>query len=62
LPFSKKVENVYIFKSFEEAMKTLPLDQILPNVKTVEDGIEIYKKYVSIDTQNKFGVMLIQLV
>lgn len=43
-------------------MKTLPLDQILPNVKTVEDGIEIYKKYVSIDTQNKFGVMLIQLV
>lgn len=43
-------------------MRALPLKQILPVADiTVEKGIEIYKKLVSLPTQQKDGVVMIKL-
>ena len=59
--FRKEIEGICYFSSFEEAMTKLPLDQILPNVKTVSDGVEIYKKFISLEAQEKMGVVMIKL-
>ena len=53
--FIKILEKIY-FKTFEEALTNLDINKILPieNI-TIEKGIEIYKQYVSINTQLKDG-------
>lgn len=59
--FTKTVVEILYFKSFEEALTMLPISQILPNINTVSDGVDIYKKFVSLETQNKCGVIMIKL-
>ena len=57
----KVVDEVFRFGTFEDALQTLPLEQVLPGVATVEDGVQIYLKYVSIETQYIDGVAMIKL-
>lgn len=61
LSFIKTIVEVLHFKSFDEALTKLCLHQILPNVSTITDGVVIYKKYVSQETQDKYGVVMIKL-
>lgn len=56
-----RVINIHKFNTFEEAMTHLPLNHILPGVESLEDGINIYKKFVSIETQHRDGVCMIEL-
>ena len=57
-PFQKTVEGVRWFPSFESAIRTLGLDNVLPDVKTVHEGVEIYKRFVSEETQRREGVFV----
>ena len=57
----KVVDEVFRFGTFEDALRTLPLEQVLPGVATVEDGVQIYLKYASIETQRVAGVAMIKL-
>lgn len=63
--YQMKISNIQLFKSFEHALTvfyaTNTIDLILPNITSIQDGIEIYKKYVSIPTQIRDGVSIIQL-
>lgn len=63
--FTKTVEHVFVFKTFEEGLiyfnSTNQLKRVLPNIETVHEGVEIYKKYVSYPTQLKDGVVFIML-
>lgn len=56
-----RIINIHKFNTFEEAMNNLPLNYILPGVETIDDGINIYKKFVSIETQERDGVCMIEL-
>ena len=48
------------YKTFEEALTELPLDQVLPLPgMTIEEGVKIYQQYVSLATQQRDGVVLI---
>jgi len=47
--------------SFETALQIYPLEDILPGVENVEEGIKIYLKYVSKETQKRDGVCVIEL-
>lgn len=58
--FKAKVTSIQIFPTFEIALSNLPINEVLPIEDiTLEKGIDIYKKYVSINTQNKDGVCMI---
>ncbi len=59
--FIKILEKIY-FKTFEEALINLDINKILPieNI-TIEKGIEIYKQYVSINTQNIDGIVMLKI-
>lgn len=61
-PFNVIVNEIHHFATFEEALKGLPINEILPieNID-VEKGIEIYLKYVSLETQLKDGVVMLKI-
>jgi len=59
--FQRKIKNILKFKSFEEALQTLPLQRVLPGVASVDDGVAIYHKYVSQENEQAHGVLMIEL-
>ena len=60
--FNKTVTNIFKFQTFEHGL-TQPtfLTRALPTIPTIEEGVEIYKKYVSLQTQLKDGICFIEL-
>ena len=59
--FVKIIDKLY-FQTFEEALNKLNINDILP----IEDidiikGIEIYKQYVSIKTQESDGICMLKI-
>ena len=63
LPYRVKVIEILPFATFESALTKLPLEQILPleNI-TISQGVEIYYKYVSLQTQIQDGVIMLKIV
>jgi ASC-1-like (ASCH) protein len=59
---SMTVVEILEFPTFEIALRELPLEQVLPGVKTIEEGVEIYKKFVSLATQEREGVVMIKWI
>jgi ASC-1-like (ASCH) protein len=60
--FSVIVDEILHFKTFEEALNSLPIDMVLPidNID-IKSGIEIYFKYVSLETQIKDGIIMLKV-
>lgn len=62
LPFFKSVQKVLSFPTFEDALRAFGPESVLPlEGMTVARGVETYKKYVSIGTQLRDGVVMIRL-
>lgn len=61
-PIRVIVENIIEFPTFKDALTSLPIQEILPipNI-TIEEGIEIYKTFVSLQTQYRDGVVMIKI-
>ena len=60
--FQTIVEDILVFPTFEDALTSLDINKILPIPGiTVSDGVEIYKKFVSIPTQIKDGIIMIKI-
>lgn len=60
--FKVIVEDIIKFKTFREALKILPLNEVLPiEGIDIEKGVEIYYKYVSLQTQEKDGIVMIKI-
>jgi len=61
-PYTVIVEEMLEFSNFEVALINLPIEQVLPipNI-TVAEGVEIYKKYVSLPTQERDGVTMLKI-
>lgn len=59
--FVKIIDKLY-FQTFEEALNKLNINEILPieNID-INKGIEIYKQYVSIKTQETDGVCMLKI-
>ena len=59
------VVGILHFPTFRDALTVLGTEHVLPASNgqpyTVEQGVEIYKKYVSLETQEKDGVVMISL-
>jgi ASC-1-like (ASCH) protein len=62
--FKATIVSVLKYSTFQEALTSSsspPLSEILPGIQTVAEGILLYQKFVSLPTQERDGVALIQL-
>jgi ASC-1-like (ASCH) protein len=61
-PYQVIIEDFKHFSTFEDALRELDINEILPleNI-TVEKGVLIYQKYVSLKTQNEDGTVMIKI-
>jgi ASC-1-like (ASCH) protein len=61
----RRVVSVEKFPSYKEALEKLSerglLDDLLPGVTTVEDGLKIYLRNVTMLIQERHGVVLMEL-
>jgi ASC-1-like (ASCH) protein len=60
--FHSRVLAVHQFKSFEEGLTsgTVPLAEALPQVVSVQAGVDIYTKFYSLEQQDEFGALFIR--
>jgi ASC-1-like (ASCH) protein len=56
-----RIAGLHFYPSFNAALRALPLEQVLPDVASVEEGVKIYQEYVSLDTQARDGVVMIEI-
>jgi ASC-1-like (ASCH) protein len=60
-PFSATVTGTRWFASFERALDALGVDAVLPSVPTVAEGVDVYRRFVSDETQRRDGVCMLEL-
>jgi ASC-1-like (ASCH) protein len=60
-PYVVKIKAILKYKTFEEALCQLNMEEVLPGIKTVNEGVDIYYKFVSLETQLKNGVCMIEV-
>lgn len=61
-PYKVSIEDILHFQTFEDALKHLPLHDVLPiDDISVEKGVEIYQRYVSLQTQKSDGVIMLKI-
>lgn len=56
-----KIKGLHKFSNFREALVVLGLSRTLPGIATYDEGVSIYQQFVSLETQNKFGVCMIEI-
>jgi ASC-1-like (ASCH) protein len=56
-----KISDIRKYKSFMDMIETEGIDKVLPTIKTVEEGANIYNKYYLKTEQDKFGVLAIEI-
>lgn len=56
-----KIYNIVKYKSFKEYLEQEGLKRTLPNVKTIKEGINIYRQYYSKDQEDKYGILAIYI-
>ena len=59
--FQVQIVNKLYFRTFETALKVLPLNQVLPGISSIEEGIKVYHQYVSQATQEKDGIVMLEV-
>jgi ASC-1-like (ASCH) protein len=58
----KKIKDKLVFSSFDEALRTVKLKDILPTVRTMEEGVELYHSFSGYTEEEKlYGVVLFWL-
>ncbi|KAJ6366543.1 hypothetical protein OIU77_003019 [Salix suchowensis] len=54
-----KVEDVHRYASFSKMLQAESLEKVLPGVKTVEEGVEIYRKFYTDEKEMSNGVLAV---
>lgn len=57
----RKIKDIRIYSSLEEFIINEGLRNILPGVKTLEEGVDIYLQYFTKEDIKKYGMMAIEL-
>jgi ASC-1-like (ASCH) protein len=55
------VIKVMNYDSFTTMINAEELDLIRPNAKSIDDALQIYRKYYSFDNEKKYGVLAIYI-
>ena len=57
-----KVLNIYKFDTFSNAIVNVGLMNILPNMKNLEDGVNVYKEFYTDEDEKKYEVLIFELI
>lgn len=60
-PYSVSIVVLHKFQSFKSSLESLPLDQILPNISSIDEGTNIYLQFASEKSQSLYGVCQIEI-
>ncbi|MDV3103805.1 ASCH domain-containing protein [Thermococcus waiotapuensis] len=55
------VKDVRVYSSFREMLESEGIENVLPGVKDVEEGVKIYRKFYSEEKEKKYGVVAIEV-
>lgn len=55
------VMDLLYFSSFEEMANTLPLEKVGFKTETVQEVVDVYHQFYSIENENKYGVVAIKV-
>ena len=60
----KKLNNMYVcylhyYKNYYDLLKMEGVEEVLPNIKSIEKGVDLYHKYYKEEDINKYGVVAI---
>lgn len=56
-----KVKGLRVYHSFKEMLEKEGLERVLPNVKSIDEGVKIYRKFYSEEEEKKYGVVAIEV-
>lgn len=59
--FEVVVLGVRTYLSFQEMLLKEPLQTVLPNASSVEDGINIYRRFYSPEQEKEYGVVALEI-
>lgn len=59
--FEVRVIAKRFYKTFLHCLEIEGLEKILPTIDNYADGINVYRKYYSIDEEREFGVIAIEI-
>jgi len=60
-PYKVIVKDIMEFPTFKHALHTLPIEEVLPGVESVDEGCYVYQNYVSLDKQKNDGIIMLML-
>jgi len=55
------VKDVRVYSSFREMLENEGLENVLPGVKSIEEGLKIYRKFYSEEKEKRYGVAAIEV-
>lgn len=55
------VKGVRTYSSIQEMLEQEPIKKLLPDIKTIDEGIEVYKRFYTEEQQREFGVVAIEV-
>jgi len=55
------VKDVRIYSSFKEMLEKEGLENVLPGVKSIEEGVKVYRRFYSEEKEKKYGVAAIEV-
>ena len=56
-----KVVNLASYTSFQSMLENEGLKYVLPDIKTIEQGVAVYRKFYSIEQEKEFWVIAIEM-
>jgi len=56
-----KIVAVRYYDSFKDMLSNEDINKILPGVKNIETGIEVYRKFYSEEDEKNFGIAAIEI-
>lgn len=59
-----KIIKINNYDNFGEMLEKEGLENVLPDpsIKTIKDGINVYRKYYTIDDEEKYGVLALKII
>ncbi|CAD5245357.1 ASCH domain-containing protein [Thermococcus camini] len=55
------VKDVRVYSSFREMLEKEGIENVLPGVGSVEEGVKVYRRFYSDEKEKKYGVAAIEV-
>ncbi|WP_010479551.1 ASCH domain-containing protein [Thermococcus zilligii] len=55
------VKDVRVYSSFREMLESEGIENVLPGVGDIEEGVKVYRKFYSEEKERKYGVVAIEV-